>query len=491
MDSTLLPCPILRTRSRTRSSSVCSYSPASSNKHISWKDRINKTIPYISISLNDTTNINSNQRLGIRLYSSSSINPTLSNHGDIQLLFLGRLFHSTREDHDINSIESHIIHIYKTYGIDYLLKSLQGVFSFVLIDQSCISNNSFVYVVTDTFGLIPIYYYQYEKNESIIINFTTKSNTIKAISDFNKDITIETIPQGSYCKLVYTNKVNSIWGFEETECVYNRYSKKWDIPIPKFRSIKYRILDGGGGGNQFPFSMILYEDNEKDEKCGIILDENKKSNDFSKNIKNIIKVLHERLIQYLINSFQKRIYDFQQLQIICIGSADDPEFKLIQKILEIVLSLDDSSFFQTNKIDGQIPKPQFTSIYIDELNNESLNYIQQCLQDEWGQGVNPTVVFMSSGLILGEEGCRNEATKLPSSSKQNTMDNISMITDYNARFYNLLNTMIDTHIIPNILEPLNSRGIQVEFPLLEESCISFYLSIFPKLRFNYPFFLNI
>lgn len=50
-----------------------------------------------------------------------------------------------------------IIHLYKKYGIDYMLQVLDGVFSFILFDYYFENEISKIYIVRDICGIIPLY----------------------------------------------------------------------------------------------------------------------------------------------------------------------------------------------------------------------------------------------------------------------------------------------------------------------------------------------
>lgn len=77
-----------------------------------------------------------------------------------------------------------IIHLYKKYGIEYLLQLLDGVFAFVLYD----GNNEEIYVARDPYGVRPLYVLNYKDNNmygfaselkvlSCLMNDTTKPST--------------------------------------------------------------------------------------------------------------------------------------------------------------------------------------------------------------------------------------------------------------------------------------------------------------------------
>ena len=111
-----------------------------------------------------------------------------------------------------------IIHLYKKYGIEQTLKIVDGVFSFILIDNK----KNEIYVARDPFGVRPLYYIEAKdvKNEENIIIFASE---LKVLSDFYKHLfeyyEIKQFKPSTYSKYVYKNK-SSIFNFIKT-------CKKW------------------------------------------------------------------------------------------------------------------------------------------------------------------------------------------------------------------------------------------------------------------------
>jgi asparagine synthetase B (glutamine-hydrolysing) len=81
---------------------------------------------------------------------------------DVILFFKGELY-NLQLLCDYNNLpentspESMIIHLYKSYGIDYTLEVLEGVFIFILFDYDYRCDISKLYMVRDPFGIIPFY----------------------------------------------------------------------------------------------------------------------------------------------------------------------------------------------------------------------------------------------------------------------------------------------------------------------------------------------
>jgi asparagine synthase (glutamine-hydrolysing) len=59
-----------------------------------------------------------------------------------------------------------IIHLYKRFGIEYMLTLLDGYFSFILMDESNINEEPVIYVARDPHGVRPLYLYSTTMNDA-------------------------------------------------------------------------------------------------------------------------------------------------------------------------------------------------------------------------------------------------------------------------------------------------------------------------------------
>ena len=83
--------------------------------------------------------------------------------GDITLICNGEIY-NYKELYKFMNIQPKtdsdceiIIHLYKKYGIEHTLQMLDGVFSFILLDNSVLSENYKLYVARDPYGVRPLY----------------------------------------------------------------------------------------------------------------------------------------------------------------------------------------------------------------------------------------------------------------------------------------------------------------------------------------------
>ena len=377
-----------------------------------------KRLPIIKVDL--TTELPTkkrNNRLGIHVYydeSSNHVKPIVEKNGDIVLFFLGRPFYGDSK---------HIIKLYTLYGMQYVLKKLQGVFTFILLDQSYQNDHSVMYIVSDPFGTIPIYYQEMEDG-------TLQFSTTKSAAITTTGRTQIRVPTASYCKLVYTNKVSSVWSFDPEDSIpsYHRETRQWVYPKRRFRYFKYRnILEGVN-----PFSLVPYS-SEKSP------------------MQDIIKAV-ERSIA---NAMEYRLMNFTQRPIYCIGNPEDPEFQYMKQAL---FNID-------------IPKNDIFVIHVESIrDSKCLEYLAEVLGRD--NTKTPITIFTSSGFVLAE----SEAPRNPDQT----------VLDYDAAMYIILEQLVPTRIIPEIIEPLQQLGVLVEFPFLEEKWLTYYFSILPQIRQNFP-----
>jgi hypothetical protein len=152
------------------------------------------------ISEKDTMNELSICGINIMMNKSNS-----STYDDIVIFFIGEIYNLSTWITQLqlpleSKAEDVIIHLYKKYGIEYTLQSIDGVFSFILFDyyyENIISN---VYIVKDPFGIVP--FYCFTNNKTIL--FTGS----KAVPDTFVE---HLLYPGSYTIYDLGYKVNAEW----------------------------------------------------------------------------------------------------------------------------------------------------------------------------------------------------------------------------------------------------------------------------------------
>jgi len=124
---------------------------------------------------------------------------------DVAILLKGEIYNLQRWISNLHlplesRAEDIIIHLYKKYGIEYILQAIDGVFSFILLDYCYDNIISNVYIVKDPLGIIP--FYCFTNNKTIL--FTSS----KVIPDIYKE---RVLYPGSYTIYDLGYKVNAEW----------------------------------------------------------------------------------------------------------------------------------------------------------------------------------------------------------------------------------------------------------------------------------------
>jgi asparagine synthase (glutamine-hydrolysing) len=107
-----------------------------------------------------------------------------------------------------------IIHLYLQYGIEQTLVMLDGVFSFVLLDNRLNPEiENYIYIARDPLGVRPLYsLWNYGTSRCNLYGFASELKTLEKF--YNNEVNHLSIKQftpGTYSKFVLTNKVNSRW----------------------------------------------------------------------------------------------------------------------------------------------------------------------------------------------------------------------------------------------------------------------------------------
>jgi asparagine synthase (glutamine-hydrolysing) len=133
-----------------------------------------------------------------------------------------------------------IIHCYKKFGIEYTLQILDGVFAFILIDNT---HNTKMYIGRDPYGVRPLY--TFDNNR--IIGFASTMSMLVPLIDSEK---IQHFPPGTYSVYELPNVVLPHWKF-----LYNNtysqmtfstiHSKEWGVEEYKntFANIRHYLKE--------------------------------------------------------------------------------------------------------------------------------------------------------------------------------------------------------------------------------------------------------
>lgn len=167
-------------------------------------------------------NLNNEKELDIYLgLSHCGINIMMNNSNiykdpNIIILLRGEIYNMHMLCSQMNiSLETKpecvIMHLYKKYGIDYVLQVLDGVFSFILFDYYFGNEISKIYVVSDICGIIPIYSFVYNK----MIVFTPfrdeSSHNNCVLNETTQNIKTNRLSPGCYSLYELGDKVSAEW----------------------------------------------------------------------------------------------------------------------------------------------------------------------------------------------------------------------------------------------------------------------------------------
>ena len=112
-----------------------------------------------------------------------------------------------------------IIHLFIKYGIEQTLCMLDGVFSFILLDNR-LTNELInrVYIARDPLGVRPLYYLKCKNekdyNDLYFYGFASELKCLEKICNLTSNYIIEQFKPGTYSIFKLSNKVNSVWNPE-------------------------------------------------------------------------------------------------------------------------------------------------------------------------------------------------------------------------------------------------------------------------------------
>lgn len=205
----------------------------------SYKENIDLNLGFHRLSINGLDE-NSNQPFKMD-------NITLICNGEIYNH--NELFKELNIERKTNSDCEIILHLYKLYGINQTLHLLDGVFSFVLLDESDYIEGNKLYVARDPFGVRPLYVMEFECENNMnmkinklakskpntIIGFASEPNMLIDLHNYKnpkfqsvmlaKESVIHQFIPGTYSKYVRDWKCHSRWEIKtENRGYYSLYN---------------------------------------------------------------------------------------------------------------------------------------------------------------------------------------------------------------------------------------------------------------------------
>jgi asparagine synthase (glutamine-hydrolysing) len=161
-------------------------------------------------------------RLAINGLNSNSDQPI--HHGDIHLICNGEIY-NYRELYEMMGVQPTtqsdcevIVHLYKRYGMKQTLSMLDGVFAFVLLDQSVSIDNPLLYIARDPIGVRPLYT-TYHVNQPTHM-FMVGSELKMLYTSKTPEIVPRHFSPGTYSEFYLTSGVSPIWICRQNEVAY-------------------------------------------------------------------------------------------------------------------------------------------------------------------------------------------------------------------------------------------------------------------------------
>ena len=161
-------------------------------------------------------------RLAINGLNSNSDQPI--HDGDIHLICNGEIY-NYRELYALMGVEPKtqsdcevIIHLYKRYGMKQTLSMLDGVFAFVLLDQSVLIEHPVMYMARDPLGVRPLYT-TYHVNQPRHM-FMVGSELKMLYTSKTPDIVPRHFSPGTFSEFYLTPGVSPTWICRQNEVAY-------------------------------------------------------------------------------------------------------------------------------------------------------------------------------------------------------------------------------------------------------------------------------
>ena len=165
--------------------------------------------------------------------------------GDIHLICNGEIYNykelyelcgatpTTHSDCEV------IVHLYRKFGMEHTLRLLDGMFSFVLLDQSLSVEVPLLYVARDPYGICPLYINQYTENNPIMFSSELK---MMYCEKTQQNLRAQHFPPGTFSEFYLTPGVSPTWKNKRSNVAYF---------LPSITFMNYKGLDNESGDGYF------------------------------------------------------------------------------------------------------------------------------------------------------------------------------------------------------------------------------------------------
>lgn len=199
-----------------------------------------------------------------------------------------------------------IIHLYKKFGIEYTLRMLDGVYSFVLYDNRTPYSNKIVHIARDPFGVRPLYIMEHSSN---IMEYSAKlhSNDVLGQRKTNEPIIAVASELKVLNKLLNHNNIPLTYSDYESKSYLNSFE------IKQFRPGTHSSYIKPSGCNYWKSDFVNKPYYYMMDNAGIIEEETHSDNEVSG-----YKIL---LYEKLNDAVRKRVVGTSDRPIACLLSG--------------------------------------------------------------------------------------------------------------------------------------------------------------------------
>jgi asparagine synthase (glutamine-hydrolysing) len=353
-----------------------------------------------------------------------------------------------------------IIHLYRRYGIEHTLQMLDGVFAFVLLENSIAEDNTKVFVARDPYGVRPLYILKpYKSRRPHKLPIYAFASELKMLNEFceklNDDVNsgldyeVKQFLPGSYSSYCLSDNLKVRW-----HPVHNR--KKYHST--GFNSIMFYKED------EFTVSTIA-----KNISNYLVRAVEKRCVTTERPIACLLSGgLDSSLIAALVNQYHK-MHDLPTLETYSIGLEGSEDLRYAKKVADYLGTKHTEILLTEQDFLDAIPEVIYAIESYDTTSVRASigNYL---LGKYISQHSNAKVIFNGDG---SDELCGGYLY----------MSLAKECVEFDREVRRLLS---DIHLYDVLRSDkcISSHGLEPRTPFLDRSFVQYYLSIPPQIRFH-------
>ena len=242
-----------------------------------------------------------------------------------------------------------IIYLYKIYGIEQTLRLLDGVFSFILYDNSDITTDTKIYIARDPFGVRPLFILRKQQNVNNDKNIFNNLNVIKEnIIGFSSEMkALYPIYSKDGQSLMYTSKLN----------IFNNTRSKENSIYKSFEIIPFEP------GSYSKYTFAFKVNGKKIELC---------RTSHEKSVSDLIKctnIPENTRICFLDDQFHSLM-------------EHDNVYYINLKGYEHSLSFEEMALRYYNNINNNVNKDEFIDFIVKHMKNSNYNVVNKSVEEQ-------------------------------------------------------------------------------------------------------------